>query len=535
MSRLCRHTACAGVLVLGLAGRVAAFPADFAWGTAISGFQVEMGGALINRDTRSDWWAWVHDPANVAAGRVSGDLPEAGPGFYERFGDDVRRARQRLGSNTLRLSIEWSRIFPASTASVDASGGLSLAVLQQLDALADQAALAHYREVLLEIRRRRMEPFVTLNHFSLPLWIHDPIAARDALMGVDPNGPVPAGFGPAGWLDAAIVGEFAKYAGFLAWRLGDVVDRWAPLNEPLVVATSGYVNVPGLLAGNFPPGAFTFTGAITVILHELAAHAAAYDAIALWDAADADGDGTAAEIGLVHNLAAFHPKNPAAPLDVTGAAHADYLFNRLWLNGTVLGDVDANANGVIEPGEHRPDLAGKADFVGVNYYLRATATGIGVPLTPVIPLLDFLPTIGYQTPQSPGAPPCPSSCTEFGWEIYPVGLREILTVAGSYGRPVFVTENGIADGDDDQRPGYLVQHLVVLEQAIADGVADVRGYYHWSLVDNFEWSSGYYPRFGLFAFDPVTKVRRLRPSGRYFKRIARRNAIPRGLLERFGS
>jgi beta-galactosidase len=523
-------------LVLGVAAGPARadFPAGFAWGPAIAGFQSEMGPDPTTHDPGSDWWAWTHDPANIAAGRVSGDQPEAGPSFWTLWEKDVRRARSRLHSNTFRLSIEWSRIFPASTAGVDASGGITLAVLQQLDTLADQAAVARYRAILEAIRARRMAPFVTVSHFSLPLWIHDPIAVRTALAGANPNLPVPPLGVPAGWLDTAILPEFAKYAAYLGWKFGDLVDRWAPINEPLVVATSGYVNVPGVLSGNFPPGAFTFAGAVIVILNEVAGQAAAYDALHAWDTADADGDGSPAEVGTVHNMAAFHPTHPASPLDSAGAVHADYLFNRLWLNAVLLGDLDADADGVADPGEHHPELAGKADFVGVNYYLRATATGIGAPLTPAIPLLDFLPVIGYRTPQDPTAPLCPSSCTEFGWEIYPQGLREVLVTAGGYGLPVYITENGIADADDDQRPAYLVQHLLVLEQAIADGVADVRGYYHWSLTDNFEWSSGYHPRFGLFSFDARGR-RRARRSARNMGRIARRNAVPPALVRRFGT
>jgi beta-galactosidase len=527
-------------VVLALAFVVAAtparadFPAGFGWGPAIAGFQSEMGPDPATQDPGSDWWVWTHDAANIAAGRVSGDQPEAGPSFWTLWAKDVRLARSRLRANTFRLSIEWSRIFPVSTAGVDASGGITLVVLQQLDALADQAAVARYRAILEAIRERKMAPFVTVSHFSLPLWIHDPIAVRDALAGTNPNLPVaPLGV-PAGWLETAILPEFAKYAAYLGWKFGDLVDRWTPINEAMVVATSGYVNVPGVLSGNFPPGAFSFRGAISVILNEVAGQAAAYDALHAWDTVDADGDGSAVEVGTVHNMAAFHPTNPASALDVTAAAHADYLFNRLWLNAVVLGDVDADADGVADPGEHHPELAGKADFVGVNYYLRATASATGVPLTPAIPLLDFLPVIGYRTPEAPTAPPCPSTCSDFGWEIYPQGLREVLATAGAYGLPVYVTENGIADADDDQRPAYLVQHLLVLDQAIADGVADVRGYYHWSLIDNFEWSSGYYPRFGLFSIDARGR-RRARKSARHLRRIALRNAVPPALVRRFGT
>jgi len=510
----------------------ATFPTGFHWGTAVAGFQTDMGDGAPN-DTDCDWWAWVHDAANIAAHRVSGDLPENGPAQWVRYKKDAVTARKRLHNDTIRLSIEWSRVFPASTAGVDASGGITPAVLAQLDALADQSVVAHYRAVLTELRNQGLSPFVTLNHFTLPLWIHDPIAARDALAGSDPNAPPPTGFGPAGWLDPATAVEMGKYAAYVGWKFGDLVDDWAPLNEPVVVAISGYLNVPGLLAGNFPPGAFSFSALIAVLTNELAANAAAYDALKAWDTVDADHDGTAARVGLVANLVAFHPSNPASAVDVSGTEHADYLYNRLFLNGAILGDVDADANGVVDPGEHHPELAGKADFVGVNYYLRATVAGFGVPLTPVIPLLDFAPTISYRTPLQPTLPVCPSVCSDFGWEIYPIGLREVLTLAGSYGRPVAITENGIADSNDDQRPAYLVQHLAVLEQAIADGVADVRAYYHWSLVDNFEWASGYYPKFGLYGFDPATKRRKARRSGGYFGRIAKHNDIPSGLRRKF--
>jgi beta-galactosidase len=221
------------------------------------------------------------------------------------------------------------------------------------------------------------------------------------------------------------------------------------------------------------------------------------------------------------------------PLDVQGTQHADYLFNLLFLNGAINGDVDANANGTIDSGEHHPELVGKADFVGVNYYFRAVVQGLPVPLTPVIPILDFIPTTSYQTPQNPTAPPCPSTCSDFGWEIYPIGLREMLAEAATYGRPIYITENGIADANDDQRPAYLVHHLEVLDQAIADAVADVRGYFHWALMDNFEWASGYFPKFGLYA---VNAKKRLvtRQSARDYRRIVKANAIPADLATLFG-
>jgi beta-glucosidase/6-phospho-beta-glucosidase/beta-galactosidase len=501
------------------------FPPGFLWGTAVSGFQTEAGGVPANGDTGSDWWVWAHDPTNIGAGWVTGDLPENGPGFYERYPADLKLAKKKLRSNAFRLGIEWSRIFPSSTAGVDISGGITLAVLQQLDTLANQIEVAHYRAVFAAVRAQGLTPFVTLVHFTLPLWIHDPIAARDALATVGGNDPPPTGFGPAGWLEPTIVPELAKYAAYCAWKYGDQVDLWAPLNEPFVVAASGYVNLPGVIAAFFPPGAFSFTGAIAVIANEVAGQAAAYDAVKLWDTADADGDTVSASVGMVHNMVFFAPQRPNQAVDVTAAAHADYVFNRLWLNATILGDLDANVNGTIDPSEHHPEFVGKADFVGVNYYFRGKTFGLGVQVTPVLPLFDFIPTTSYTN--------CPSKCSDLGWEIYPNGFRAVLTTAGSYGLPVYITENGMADAADALRPMYLVHHLKVLEDVIADGVADVRGYFHWSLIDNFEWALGLDPKFGLFSYDQVTQKRKLRKSGSLYARIIKKNTVPTPLVNRY--
>ncbi|MCC6766493.1 MAG: glycoside hydrolase family 1 protein [Deltaproteobacteria bacterium] len=500
------------------------FPPGFLWGTAISGFQTEAGGVPANGDPGSDWWVWVHDPTNITSDFVSGDLPENGPGFWDRYPGDLKLAQKRLRNNAFRLGIEWSRIFPSSTAGVDASGGITLPVLQQLDALADQTAVGRYRAVFDEIRARGLTPFVTLVHFTLPLWIHDPIAARDALAGTDPSAPPPSGFGPAGWLDAATVPELAKYAAYVAWKFGDQIDFWTPLNEPIVVAVSGYANIPGALAAYFPPGAFSFSGALAVILNEVAGHAAAYDAVKLWDTVDADGDADPARIGLVHNMVYFVPQRAGQAVDITAAQHADYIYNRVWLNATIHGDVDANVNGAIDSGEHHPEYVGKADFIGVNYYFRGKALGLGGPVTPVVPLFDFLPTTAFEN--------CQPGCSDLGWETFPEGLRVVLNTAAGYGLPLYVTENGMADADDQQRRGYLVNHLRVVEEEITNGL-DVRGYFHWSLVDNFEWALGLAPRFGLFGYDPVKQRRKLRRSGQIYARIIKKNTVPQQLRDRY--
>jgi beta-galactosidase len=520
------------VMLVGSAGagsKTLKFPKRFRWGTAISGFQSDMGvGAPA--DPNSDWWVWVRDPQNVAARRVSGDLPENGPGFWTLFKKDADLVKKQLAGNAFRMGIEWSRIFPTSTAGISTANGIDQSTLAALDAIADQTAVAHYRDVLKALRKKRLEALVTLNHFTLPLWVHDPIEVRDAFVGVDPlAGPVPAGIERGGWLDHAIVGEFEKYAAYCAWKFGDLVDVWATLNEPVVVIVSGFVNATPGLSGNFPPGIFSFAAVLEVMPNLVAAHARGYDAIHAWDTVDADHDGEAARVGVVHNMVAFHPTSPASAADVAGAVHADYLFNRVYPTAIVTGRFDANLDGDSDdPGENRPDLAGRADYLGINYYLRATATGLGVPVTPLVPLFDFIPVQSYATPEA-----CPSTCSDFGWEIYPQGLREVLTFAGTLGLPIAITENGLADATDALRAQYLYDHLTVLQGVVADGVADVRGYYHWSLTDNFEWASGYFPKFGAFAFDPATGKRTLRDGARVLRDVARANGITPKLLKKY--
>ncbi|HEX2413898.1 MAG TPA: glycoside hydrolase family 1 protein [Thermoleophilaceae bacterium] len=486
------------------------FPRDFLWGTAISGFQTEAGGKPSNSDRHSDWWVWSHDQANIDAGRQSGDRVERGPGHWREYRTDIALARRGLGANAFRFGIEWSRVFPRSTAGARTP--------RQLDRLANKAAVRHYAAELRALRRRGLEPLVTLHHFTTPKWLHDPLAARDALAGRGPDDPLPK-IEKGGWLNQSTVREFGKYAAWAAWKYGDLVDMWVTLNEPMVVAVSGYVNLPGAIAGWFPPGAYSFTGAVRVVRNFAFANGRAYDAIHRYD--------RRAKVGPVHNMVAFSPSDPASAGDRRGTEHADYVFNRVFLNAVVKGLDDKDVDGRIEPGERDRGLRGKADFIGLNYYFRGRVTGLPAPASSTVPLFDFLPGTEYRIPQRPSAPPCPTTCTEFGWEIYPRGFRQVLKIAGSYGRPVYVTENGLADSDDDQRRAYLLSHLRQLRAAMQAGEARVKGYLAWSLVDNFEWTSGYYPRFGFYSYDPATLKRRARPSGRTFRRIARTGTLPR--------
>ena len=500
------------------AGAAAAegFPAGFLWGTATAGFQVEAGGSPPFADRASDWWAFTHDAALIREGAVSGDRVERGAGSWRRYREDLDLASSGLRNNAIRLGIEWSRIFPRSTAGVRTGTSVSTAELRRLDRLANRTAVRHYRKVLRGARSRGLRPMLTLNHFTLPLWIHDTLAVRAAFAGRGPDEPVPAGLRRAGWLDAGTVAEFRKYAAYAAWRFGDLVDLWATLNEPIVQASQGYVSIPGI-TGSKAPGVLNYGAAVTVVRNLGLGNAAAYDAIRARD--------RRARVGVVTNLLDWRPQDPSSAADARGARHADQVFNRLFLDAAIRGVYDNDADGVVDPGERRRRLRDKADWVGVNYYSPARATGMAAPITPRIPLFDFTPQTTFRGTGNPGGPPCPTTCSDFGWEIDPDGLRRVLRLADSYGKPLYVTENGIDDRDDDQRPGFLLGHLRAVRQAIADG-ADVRGYFHWSLLDNFEWAEGFDARFGLYSFDADTLARRARPSARLYRRIADANSLP---------
>src|SRR4051812_214920 len=465
----------------------AKLPKNFLWGVATAGFQGDMGPGAPN-DPNSDWWAWVRDPQNIQKKRVSGDLPEQGGSQWTNYNSDIALARKKLNANAYRVSIEWSRIFPNSTEGATTVG--------ELDAIADQSALAHYRALLMAIRAAHMTPFVTLNHFTLPFWLHDPIAARSAFAAVGPDDPPPA-LARGGWLDPRAPREFAKYAGYVAAKLGDLIDYYSPINEANVVAVQGYLNVEGVFASWFPPGVFNYRAVVDALLAEARANAAAYDAVKTHDAT--------ARVGLVQHMIAFRPAKPASRQDRRGTGHANYLFNRIFLDAAIKGEYDANADGVIGAGEHQPELAHKADYVGVNYYRSGAVTGLPQTLSKSIPLYDFIPKVAYTKKE------CPKNCSDLGWKIAPGGLRDAIKTAASYKLPVYITENGIADARDRKRGAYIRDHVRVVRQAVRAG-SDVRGYFYWSIEDNLEWADGYRPKFGLF-----TKARKMRPSAKVFR------------------
>jgi beta-glucosidase len=456
--------------------RVGALPAGFLFGVATSSHQVE-------GHTQNDWTLFETRP----------DVPAAGEAVRHddsvTLDADLDRARQ-LGINAYRLSIEWSRVEP------------------QRDVF-DDAAVAYYGGVIDRIRSRGMEPLVTLHHFTLPQWLLDPadVAAHP------------------GWTDAATVTQFADYAGYVAEALGSRVDLWTTLNEPVGQAAGGYV------AGAWSPG---ITGRwdlfVRGVNNMIRAHRQAFVVIKQRDGVDANSDGIAAQVGLVHNIKPVYAAR-LGTADEQDARDWDYVFHKHFLDaiapvfdtgeypvpstatasrtpGATCWDSDIDYACDVQPSSTTAFL----DFLGVNYHLNGVS--VASALGAANPPLGDRQTDGIRNSvllsnARYGFPASEYPAEQFArgpWEIDPAGLLRVLRdVWGRYRLPVIITEHGVAESADagrmcavSKRPAAIVSHVQMVLQAVAEGVP-VRGYFHWSLIDNYEWREGYDTRakFGL--------------------------------------
>ena len=354
--------------------------------------------ASENIDRNTDWYVWVRDSLNVQKGIVSGDLPETGIDYWSLYKQDHAIAR-KLGLNAYRIGIEWSRIFPKSTSAVEvgvekASDGniaridVDESALEEMEKIAHKDAVIHYWRVIEDLRANGFKVFVCLNHFTLPLWIHDPRNVRDTRLRK----------GPKGWVDENTVVEFTKYAAYMAWKLGDVVDNWATFNEPAVLPETGYV----IAESGFPPGLNNFRASRKVARHLVVAHARAFDVIKKMDTVNADrGSGTAANVGLIHNVIPTAPLSAESKSDAKAAEFMDNMHNHFFIKSVSSGWLDENLNGAKEKGETKNYLEQRLDWLGVNYYTRLVVKGktsilaklfMGVSAVPeIIPGYGLLP------------------------------------------------------------------------------------------------------------------------------------------------
>jgi len=501
---------------------------EFLWGVSISGFQFEMGDPNgLDIDSNTDWFVWVHDKYNIENKVVSGDFPENGPNYWFLFAKDHELA-QKLGMNAFRIGIEWSRIFPKSTRKVEVEYeidelGLISHIdigeehLFELDKIANKRALLKYREIIYDLRKREFKVIVNLNHFTLPLWIHNPIKARETKLKI----------GPLGWLEKESIVEFVKYVAYIAWKLGDIVDIWSVFNEPNIVARSY------LFPSGSPPGVISQKAYAKAIINMAVAHARAYDMIKKFDKIRADKDSVeAAFVGLIHSISPAYPLNPENSDDTVAAKNFNYFYNEWFINAVNDGEVDIDFNGEIDSKERIFHMYSKMDWLGINYYTRYVLRKKEKPLMSMLPITKFEIVKGYGRmckPNSRSKAGFPTS--DFGWEIFPKGLYDSVRICAKYGKPILITENGIADKDDKLRPSFIVSHVFQLQEIKKR--FNIIGYLHWSLIDNYEWASGFKMRFGLIKVDFENKKRIHRKSALIYKEIAENDGITSRLANKY--
>jgi beta-glucosidase len=440
------------------------FPADFLWGAATAAYQIE-GSPLADGAGPSIWHRFAHTPGTT----TNGDTGDVACDHYHRYESDIALMRE-IGLKAYRLSIAWSRLFP------EGRGQLN------------QRGLDFYSRLIDRVLENGIVPNVTLYHWDLPAALDD----------------------RGGWLNPDVAEWFGDYASAAFDALADRVPMWATINEPLVVMDGGYMR------GNLAPGHSNLYEAPIVTHNLLRAHGRGVQA---FRARNASGS----RVGLVVNL---EPRYPASDSDrdVAATARADAYGNRQYLDPVFLGSYPDELEEIFGdawvewPDDEMRLIREPIDFLGVNYYSRS-----------VMRQDDSNPPMNAST-----KPQTHALHTEMGWEVFPAGLTRILTwVKSRYGDvPLYITENGSAfvdppsaiDGkvEDPLRVDYLRRHLQAAREAMQQGV-QIRGYFAWSLLDNYEWSHGYTKRFGIIHVDYDTQERTIKNSGRFYADVIRSN------------
>jgi beta-glucosidase len=445
------------------------FPSGFLWGAATSAYQIE---GAVTEDGRGEsiWDRFTHLPGRIEDG-ATGDIA---CDHYHRWRDDLDLLAS-IGATAYRFSIAWPRIVPDGSGPVNRRG------------------LDFYARLVDALLERGIVPVPTLYHWDLPQALEDRMG---------------------GWTARETAERFGEYAAAVLAALGDRVDRWITLNEPWCSAFLGYHR------GVHAPGARSLDAAVRASHHLLLGHARAVEAFRQL--------GRPGAIGITLDLQVSTAASDREA-DLAAAEMSDGATNRWFLDplfrGSYPNDVDAlfEAHGgrigdVVRPGD-LTTIATPIDFLGVNYYFRRYVRAADAGF-------------GWEEVQ----PEPPAIPNEMGWTVDPAALREqLVRVAREYGsRPIYVTENGIALDDrpgpqgrvvDDRRIQYLREHLAAAEAAIAAGV-DLRGWFVWSLLDNFEWAFGYRPRFGLVSVDFATQRRSPKASADWYAEAIARNGLP---------
>ena len=386
--------------------KILKFPKNFYWGTATSAYQVEGG-------IRNDWSSYSNKyDAGIACDH------------YNRFEEDFDLAK-KMNNNAHRFSISWARIEPE-------------------EGKFDQKEIEHYRKVILALKKRNLEPFVTLWHWSLPVWLTK----------------------KGGLANKKFPQYFEEFVERIMGEYKSLVKFWITLNEPMVLLGHGYIE------GTFPPfkklSIFKFLRAFFNLMR---AHKKAYKIIHKIN--------PKVKVSISQMMNYFEPAREWCPVEKIFVCFARFFQGNYFYFL----------------------IRNYVDFVGFSYY--------------------HYNRVVWHPPFSKNLN---KEVSDMGWEIYPKGIYHVIRYLKKYNKPIYITENGLADAKDKKRTKFIIDHLKWVHKAIEEGV-DVRGYFHWSLMDNFEWARGFKMRFGLIEIDYKTLKRIPRPSSKIYTEICKNNAI----------
>ena len=413
------------------------FPKNFLWGASTSAYQIE--GGIVN-----DWSEWeksegrikkLPSVAKALAGKevrskkknkkliiedfICGQACDS----YNRYEEDIELVKN-LNCGAYRFGIEWARIEPE-------------------EGKFDMKEIDHYRKVLKAAKDRNLKVVLTLWHWTNPIWLAE----------------------IGGWGNKKVVGYFARYTELIVKEMGDSVDYWVTLNEPMVHVANGYI------AGKFPPNKKNIFKSNRVFKNLANAHNASHKII--------------------------HEKYPRAKVSITALINCFEPARKWLLNEIII----AKLFHYFWNDRFLQRIKNNLDYIGVDYY--------------------FYDRIVWHPPFKKNKN---KKITDLGWEIYPEGIYHVLKYLNKFKKPIIILENGLADECDKHRSDFIRDHLKYIHKAISEGV-DVRGYFYWSLLDNFEWAEGFWPKFGLHSVDRKTFERTARPSAAVYAEICKNNQI----------
>lgn len=391
------------------------FPEKFIWGTATAGHQIE------GNNKNCDWWEWeTHKTDNDKYPLEASGLACTS---YDRYEEDFDLC-VKLNNSAVRIGIEWSRIEPE-------------------EGKFDQNEIEHYKNVLIAAKSRKLKTFVTLNHFTIPLWFAK----------------------KGGWLNLKSPKYFYNYSKKCAQEFGSLIDYYLTINEPQVLALQAYTNA------TWPPCHKNYFESLIVQINLMRAHNASYDAIK--SVADYP-------VGIVKNIMWIYAADDGV-VPFIDKLIAKFIY-------------------FLNCGFFLIPIKNHLDLIGVNYYFTNRIKNL------TRANLD-------------------DRMSDLNWWIVPWGLEKILIDLKKYKLPVYITENGVADANDSIRKEFIEDMLSSVHNAIAEG-ANVKGYFHWSLIDNYEWHQGFWPKFGLVCIDRENKLNRIpRGSFYYYAEICKNNGF----------